>query len=44
MSKLIRNFEYPNQMTPKTAFTMIDNTIREYLLAEQLNAAVRAGA
>ena len=30
--------------TPRPATPVIDNTIREYLLAEQFNAAVRAGA
>lgn len=31
-------------MPHKTSYTMIENHIREYLLAEQFNAAVRAGA
>lgn len=31
-------------MTTKTTYTMIDDNIRKYLLTEQLNAAVRAGA
>ena len=31
-------------MTVKTAYTMIEQSIREYLLPEQFNAAVRAGA
>lgn len=31
-------------MTVKTAYTMIDESIRQYLLPEQFNAAVRAGA
>ena len=31
-------------MDSKTSHTMIDENIRQYLLAEQLNAAVRAGA
>ena len=31
-------------MTSKNLWTMIDDTIREYLLAQQFNAAVRAGA
>ena len=31
-------------MIAKTAYTMIDDRIREYLLPEQFNAAVRAGA
>ncbi len=31
-------------MTTKIAYTMIDQSIREYLLPEQFNAAVRAGA
>lgn len=44
ISELFINFENRLIMTAKTTYTMIDDNIRKYLLTEQLNAAVRAGA
>lgn len=44
MSKYILNFTKPTIMIPKIFATMIDDRIREYLLPQQFNAAVRAGA